>query len=561
MRIRGDRVRWLFWLRWKMFSRMFTARQARQITGLILSLLIIVPLSLGIAIATYLAYRFLPAPANAEVLTLVLSGLFILWLTLPFFEYNVNEGLNVAKLVLFPLSREELMLSLLLSTLFDVPTLGVLLLCLAVIIGWASSPLVVLMSSVTMLIFFAQLIGCSQLVLALMGRVMQSRRFRDVSILLIGLFSSSCYLIQQLVFRSLGARQLVQALYNQAFSRYLQWLPPGMAAQVILQADQGNWLLSFAWLLPLVAITLLVLYLWQIVVERALTATEGAGGVRVRHTHANQHDLANESSPRTRSRLTRWLPEQTRAIALKDLKYYRRDPMLLRLIIQSLISMVVLIVITLFSPTRFGDGLQSSWTVLAVPFYALFFVTSFSHNALGLERQSLALLFIFPIKPQQLLFGKNLIAFVLGTLNLFIVILLAAYVAHSWEYVLPGLTIGLAGLGIVLGCGNLSSVYFPSRMPQEQRGYQASATTTSQENGCLRLVQTAALFSLMLALLAPVAAALLLPVFFHILWLWSLSIPTSLIYGWLLYFITTHLAAQRMLQRVPEILRITTARE
>jgi ABC-2 type transport system permease protein len=266
MRIRGDRVRWLFWLRWKMFSRMFTARQARQITGLVLSLLIIVPLSLGIAVATYLAYRFLPAPVNAEILTLVLSGLFILWLTLPLFEYNVNEGLNVAKLVLFPLSREELMLSLLLSTLFDVPTLGMLLLCLAVIIGWASSPLVVLMSSVTMLIFFAQLIGCSQLVLALLGRVMQSRRFRDVSILLIGLFSSSCYLIQQLVFRGLGARQLVHALYDQAFSRYLQWLPPGMAAQVILQATRGSWLLSFAWLLPLLAITLLVLYLWQIVV-------------------------------------------------------------------------------------------------------------------------------------------------------------------------------------------------------------------------------------------------------------------------------------------------------
>ncbi|GHO59318.1 hypothetical protein [Ktedonobacter robiniae] len=560
MRIRGDRVRWLFWLRWKMFSRMFTARQTRQITGLVLSLLIIVPLSLGIAAATYLAYRFLPAPANAEVLTLVLSGLFILWLTLPLFEYNVNEGLNVAKLVLFPLSREELMLSLLLSTLFDVPTLGMLLLCLAVIIGWASSPLVVLMSSVTMLIFFAQLIGCSQLVLALLGRVMQSRRFRDVSILLVGLFSSSCYLIQQLVFRGLGARQMIHALYDQAFSRYLQWLPPGMAAQVILQATRGNWLLSFVWLLPLLAITLLVLYLWQIVVERALTATEGAGAVRVRRAPASQRALAT-AAPTMRSRLVHWLPEQTRAIALKDLKYYRRDPMLLRLIIQSLISMVVLIVITLFSPTRFGDGLQSSWTVLAVPFYALFFVTSFSHNVLGLERQSLALLFIFPIKPQHLLLGKNLIAFVLGTLNLLIVILLGAYVAHSWEYVLPALTIGLAGLGIVLGCGNLSSVYFPSRMPQEQRGYQASAITTSQENGCLRLIQTSALFLLMLVLLTPVAAALLLPVFFHVLWLWSLSIPASLVYSWLLYFITTHLAAQRMLQKAPEILRITTARE
>lgn len=74
MRVRGNRLRWLFWLHWKLFTR----RQPRQITGLILSLIVILPLSSIIAIGTHFAYRSLPAPANAEVPMFVLSGFFFL---------------------------------------------------------------------------------------------------------------------------------------------------------------------------------------------------------------------------------------------------------------------------------------------------------------------------------------------------------------------------------------------------------------------------------------------------------------------------------------------------
>ena len=70
---------------------------------------------------------------------LVLTGIYLLWIVLPLLEFTVNEGLDLSKLTLFPLTRAELMASLVLSSLLDVPTLGLLLVFAAVVAGWAFS--------------------------------------------------------------------------------------------------------------------------------------------------------------------------------------------------------------------------------------------------------------------------------------------------------------------------------------------------------------------------------------------------------------------------------------
>src|SRR5438094_624251 len=83
--------------------------------------------------------------------------------------------------------------------------------------------LLVLLALLMMLLFYVQLIAISQLVLALLACVLQSRRFRDLSVIVIALFSSCCYLIQQLVFRCIGSSNFLHALQSGAFSAYLQW--------------------------------------------------------------------------------------------------------------------------------------------------------------------------------------------------------------------------------------------------------------------------------------------------------------------------------------------------
>ncbi|MBA2392729.1 MAG: hypothetical protein H0V70_08280 [Ktedonobacteraceae bacterium] len=558
MIVHSDKLRWLFWLRWKMFLRGFTRASGRatHIIGTIFQILFGLLIGGGVGIGSFFVYRYLPTPANIEVLFLVLVGAYAFWLILPLFEYSVNEGLDLSKLALFPLTRLELMMSLLFSTLLDIPTLGLFLVLAGVVAGWALSVPLALFALLTMLIFYAQVVGISQLVLALLARTLQSRRFRDLSVIVIVLFSSSCYIVSQLVIRGLSSSNFIDALKNATFSHYLQWLPPGMAARAIQQASVGNWGLGFAWLAALFVITGVVLYLWQLVVERGLTSTEGGGTTSVRRRRVVETTHAQTASS---SRWERILPAQVRAIAIKDVKYYRRDPQLLGLLSQSLVTIAVLLFVTVINTggvnriTIFGH-----WAVMIAPLYIFLSLYTLSYNVFGFERQSLTTLFLFPIDPKRILWGKNLVVLVIGAIEMALVTGAAAVVTHAWSFVLPAFAVGLAGIGVMLGIGNVTSIFLPMRMRQMGRGFRTGGADASTQNGCLRGVLSLATLALMLIVLVPAELALVLPVIFSALWVWAITIPLSVVYGGAIYFGVTAFVAPRMVERIPEILAATT---
>ncbi len=560
MIVHSDKLRWLFWLRWKTFIRNYTRSSGRvsRIIGVVFLVLFGLPFMGGIAVATYFGYRLLPPPANAEILFIVLTGIYLLWIVLPLLEFTVNEGLDISKLALFPLTRAELMLSLIFTSLLDIPTIGLLIVLGAVVAGWAVSLPLALMAFLTMVVFYAQVVGISQLVLALLARVLQSRRFRDLSIILIGIFSSSCYLFQQLVLRGLGIEHIYDNLKAGTISPYLQWFPPGMAARAIQRAAQGDWGTSFVWFGGLLGTTVLVLYLWQLVVERGLTASEsGSSSVRRRKPERTSVMPVATTATASNGLIERIMVSQFFSIAVKDIKYYRRDPQLLRLIFQSFISMIVLIAITLFNTSGSGRLVVGSWAVMVAPLYALFAITTFSYNILGMERQSLTSLFLFPVKPKQVLWGKNIVTFAIGLIEVLLLVLVSAYVSNGWHLVLPALAIGIAGIGVILGCGNFSSIFFPQRMSQGRRGFQ-NTNNVSSEGGCLRTIMSLAVLAVMAVLLIPVAAGLILPVFYHVEWIWTFTVPASLLYSAVFYMLVTNAVAPRMLIRAPEILAVVT---
>ncbi|HYX49215.1 MAG TPA: hypothetical protein VE843_05705, partial [Ktedonobacteraceae bacterium] len=107
MAIHADKLRWLFWLRWKTLLRGYSHRPL-SIVGVVFVLLFIILAGGTVAVLSYFAYRLLPAPANSEVLYLVLTAVLLLWIVLPLLEFTANEGLDASKLVLFPLTRVEL---------------------------------------------------------------------------------------------------------------------------------------------------------------------------------------------------------------------------------------------------------------------------------------------------------------------------------------------------------------------------------------------------------------------------------------------------------------------
>lgn len=553
MLIHTDKLRWLVWLRWKLLIRGYKRSSGRVTTiiGSIVLLLAVLVFGSSLAVGTFFGYRFLPTPFNSEILFLVLTGVYLLWLIAPIMQSSTNEGLDISKLELFPLTRAELMASLLLSTLLDTSTLFVILLFGAVVAGWAISVPVALMALLTMLVFYVQIIGMSQLVIALLSRLLHSRRLRDLSVILIVLFSASGYLIQLAVRGAVGAG-FIDAMRNDVFAQYLQWLPPGMAARAIQQAALGNWGVAFVWLVVLLIVSVLVLYLWQVVMARALTSPESGGVQRVRQRVALARNVETQENW-----LSRLLSSQAVNIAIKDLKYFRRDPQMSALILQSLISMGFLVVITLFNPGSNLGGLArgNPWIVMVTPVYVTLSLFALSYNMLGTERQGLTLLFLFPVKPRNILWGKNLVVGLLGLIEITLIILLVAFFMQGWSYVLPAYAIGLACLGIILSCGNFTSVFLPQKM---RLGRRFQTTQTSAEAGCLRTLMSMLMLVVMLLLLLPVAAAVILPLIFQALWVWSISIPASMLYGLGLYYIITILVAPRILERAPEILAVVT---
>ncbi|MDQ3250566.1 MAG: hypothetical protein M3Q45_15340, partial [Chloroflexota bacterium] len=204
------------------------SRQPGKIVGLIVSALIFTPLALGAAVGTTMGYLYLPQPWPAQLLGAVLVVLWIIWIVAPVMAFRLNEGLDLTRLLAYPLRPRDLVASTLLGTLLDFPTYLALPLFVAVIVGWGQSwawPVVL----IALLLTYAHMVLISQLVLTAGGGLLRSRRFRDISIVVLSLLGSSCYFINQgvqLLFRDVDSRQLLDLRPL----NYLQWLPPGAAA-------------------------------------------------------------------------------------------------------------------------------------------------------------------------------------------------------------------------------------------------------------------------------------------------------------------------------------------
>jgi len=593
MVVHSDKLRWLAWLRVKMLLRGFRRRPSTLIFTIIgLLFLLFIAGEVGFVLA--LAFANLSAPANTEILYLLFSGMLLFWIVLPLLSYSTNEGLDVTKLQLFPLTRLELMFSLLFSSFFDIWTVFLLVLFgVTVVAWWLHSLAVGLMTLLVVVVFYVVMVAISQLILALLMRTLQSRRFRDLSIIFIALFGSSCYLFNRFAFGANNLLNFGTALNNGSFSPYLQWLPSGVAAGAVRAAFQGNWAGSFAMLGLLLVIAAVALYLWQVVLERSMSASE-SGAARRRRQSAQAAlaaapavqasatvASAAPAAPATRrpveeraraarpaaatyvdvDPLKANLFEQLQALIKKELICFWRDPLLKVRIFQSLFYIVIFVVFPSFAGSG-TDGSRGGFYVQYAPFVSaavvFLFMLTLSLNTLGIERQSLTALFLFPIDRKRLLWGKNLAVFLLGFVELVALMFVCILLARSPGMILPAVVIGLAGMGVALGCGNMASVFFPRYQPAMGRRGFAGTGNQAQAGGCLNNLMSLVALVATVLLLAPVALGIGIPFFTGAQWTWVVSMPLSIVYGLVLYVLFTNIAARRMLATEPEILAVTT---
>ncbi len=573
-RIKPAHVRTLLWLRLRLTLRRFK-RSWQATLGLIFGLLFIIPLSAALALLSALGYTQLDRPAAAQLLFGVVALLYLVWAALPLMQYSLNEGLDVTKLQIYPLTRGEEMVSLVLATLLDLSTLVIAALYVAVLVGWHATPLAAVVTAVALAAAYVHTVGLSQLVLAALMGLLRSRRFRDLSIIFFALVGSLCSISGQLSSRIFvpraggAAPDPNAALASLHLDQYLRWTPPGMAVQAIVTADSGEYVAALPWLLASLALVPVLLYVWAVVLDRGITNAESgtirSSRARRRSTAAVAAGAVSASAQarpagtvaelkRTRRHL---ISPVALAIAGKDFRYLWRDPQLKAQLISVLFATVFILVPGIYGGGRSGrytSGLDPHVSVLLAPLPALFVVLTFGLNALGLDRQGLQMLFLFPVRPLDILWGKNVFTATLAAVLAVALTIIKAATTGGWEYAPLALVAAAAGILTMLACGNVTSVIAPFRQRQFRMG---ETGTYSSENGCLRAVLSTVSLGVTAILLVPVAAAVLAPLIFdQRQWLVA-SLPLAILYGALLHQLASRLIAPVLQRRVPEILAVT----
>jgi ABC-2 type transport system permease protein len=441
-----------------------------------------------------------------------------------------------------------------------------------VFIGWRATPLAAAITTVALVVAYIHTVGFSQLMLAALMGLLRSRRYRDLAVLFFAVFGAGFSLFNQLVLTRLS-RSLrfsnPNAIASIHIDRVLQWTPPGMAARAIALADAGRYTEAIPWLLMPAALVVVLVVLWSSVLERGITSAETASapsgrrrrrGPTVAPASIGARPAAGVVGPFTAvvPSPRRWRPISgpSLAIALKDVRYLWRDPQLKGAVLSSLLATAFIFLPNLGSGS--SSSLRSAFggpvSVLIAPLPALLVVLVLSINSLGLERQGLQTLFLFPVRPLDIFWGKNLVVGGLALVLQVMLTVIKAAITGGWEYAPRAVCGGIAALLVLLGCGNVTSVITPFRSRSMRMG---DTSSFASENGCLRsIVSSTALFCAAV-LLSPVAAAIAIPLTMgHSEW-FVVTLPAIVVYGLVLHQLTTRLVAPILLRRAPDILAAT----
>lgn len=546
-------------LRGRLTLRQYTKEPGRILSA-ILAALFLLPLVLGAAVGTGAAYLLLPEPWPGQVLGVALVIMWFIWFSLPLFSFNVNEGLDPTRLIVYPISRRDFVVTLFAGTLFDYPTYFMLPLFMAALIGWGVRfPFTLPVLFISLLLNYMVMVLTSQLVVNIIGGLLQSRRFRDVMIIIFSLVGSSCWFVSQACNRLTEqfsgavtegqAMELQQTLTSLRPLTVLQWLPPGAAAKAVEQASVGAWGEAILWLLYTLFWVIVLTWGWWRVLQRIVT---GEGFLINLGKTAVRAEKATSSS--TERDWLAWLPPEIGQMALKELKAIWRIPQRRVAFIQGLIMPFVLIIIFGAQGGDSSDPDNSRFSVAFLPFYALFTFWANGQNMLGLEMTGLTTLLMTPVSRQYILLGKTL---GLGVVSGLPLLLLGTVLTILQGDMLILLFIPAAlGLGLmVLGVMSVSSVYiaFPTQF-ERKTGQNAF----SGGGGCVPAIASLFAVPAVIALLSlPVAAPLAIGLLSDLFWLVIVGAVVSVFYGPLVLWLGTYLGGRALQTREPELLQAT----
>jgi hypothetical protein len=468
-----------------------------------------------------------PVAAAAAVHSTFLAVLVLLVVT-PVLGFRGNEFLDVTKLFALPVGHRTVFAATLCCLMASLSVAIFLMPIVAVSVGygWSGPPgsIVTCLVAGLLLVVFGVALG--QFVLLFFLNTLKSRKWRDLSTILMTLIGGSGVAAQALMRRQVMNRGSV-AHGLEWFSSWKDWtmpLPSWWAANAATETG----VLRF---LPLLAIVALVA--WLVRASAVLQERAFFGEVEQEPTV----EAASGRGPI--GRLAASMKDPLGALVEKDLSLLRREPVVRSLLINGAMYPIMWLVIGAYSfragdPHRFAKYAPLAG-MLAYPL--LLMEMGLVMNLLGIEGGGAVHALLLPVPRRVLLLGKD-VAFLLafGTLNAAFVVVITAVgwvVTKNGPFVgcLPWCLLGAVesycAVAMGLAIGNLLSIVSPIRLAVKDR--RAIRQQMTGRDGCTRsLFGVLSVFGL-LALSAPIAAA------FHLPYAWQFIPNADPAPGWLVF--------------------------
>jgi hypothetical protein len=468
----------------------------------------------------------------AEYMGWVALFVFLAWVTLPVIIFPLDENLDPQQLALLPITPNQLITGLAAAALVApsaiVPVFLLTSNAAVAIDGWW----MIIPASVVYLGLLA--IG-GQLFSAAISAILRTRRGRDIATFLVLGLAAGSFFTYRAVNNTIAEMGMIDATLFHPISDWSLLVPPVAAQSAIVNAASGELLQALIALLAALAWLGIFATLWRGLLGWLLTTPE------------------QRSKPARRARrggmaIGPWGVIPT--LARKEFRFYVRDPRQ-RLVWTGTVIFVGLAVGgVVMNATGLFDVRGREWAPLVAPILVLFVGLPIALNLFGWERNAASYLFVLPVKPSQLLLGKNLaVATALVIETALLTAGLTLFTGQTrWVWLVVPLT--TAAIGCQMAVGNLISVITPLRLPREGTDVFAQST----EQGCLAIAsQTVSFFAIGFLLIPPTSVVVLTVSFGEVINPW-LTAVIAIAWGAVLYSISLFVSAWLLKRRIPEVL-------
>lgn len=281
------------------------------------------------------------------------ASLMVFWIVLPVLFGAQPIYTDPSRYAMFPRRSRELMPAFVTAGLLGLGGIVTLVAAASHVVAWSSAGAIsVVVAVLGVLLGWSGAMIASNLLLAAMSAVLAKRRFRETMMVLLVLLCCGLGVGMQFVTRADATTNAIPVNVG----RIVGWTPLGWAWSMPWEAASSTWLALIVKLVLSIAGLALMVWAWQAIVDRRLVSPAGDGG--------------GAEKIKAESRIDRMFPvTPTGAIAGRTLRYMKRDPRMVSLLLNTFLIPVFALV-----PMFINGGDKVSGTTSALVFTALPFM-------------------------------------------------------------------------------------------------------------------------------------------------------------------------------------------